>query len=110
MVEEEGREEEEEEDGVMALGLVVRLVVVRLEGAEEAEGVVRLVAEIEENVTDLVGRDLVDLVALVRLYPVKVAEGETSEVEVEVRVPRREREGGMLANDRCDEKQMDDEK
>jgi hypothetical protein len=44
-------------------------------------------AERGENVTDLgCDHDLVELVALVRLYPVNVAEGETSEVDVEVEV------------------------
>lgn len=33
--------------------------------------------------------DLVELVALIRLYPVNFAEGETSEVEVQVRGIRR---------------------
>ena len=57
-------------------------------------------AERGENVTDLAGRDLVELAPLVRLYPVKV-EGETLEVEEEVGEIRRERVEGMLS-DRCD--------
>ena len=59
-------------------------------------------AERGENAIDLVGRDFVELVALVRLYPVK-AEGETLEVEAEVRVTQREGVEGMRASDRYEE-------
>ena len=56
---------EEEVAGMVAIGLVVMVCLV--------EG--------EENVAVLVDRDLVELVALIRLYPAKSTEAEVLEVE-----------------------------
>jgi hypothetical protein len=77
---------EEGEEGVVTVDLVaaVRLVVVR-----------------EENLTDLVGCDLVEFIALTRLYPVKALVEEVSILKVEVRGAQRVE--GMLNGDRCDE-------
>ena len=103
---EEEEEEEEEEEGVMALGLLV-MVIVRLRLVESEEGAVAVylvaavcLVEEGENVTDLVGRDLVELFALIRLYPAKFAGGGEAStlaaVEVYLRGTRRVRVGGML--------------
>jgi len=61
-------EREEEEEGVAAVGLVAMACLV--------EG---------ENVAVLMDLKLVELVALVRLYPAKSAESEVLEVQAEVR-------------------------
>lgn len=103
-------EEEEEEGKVISLDLVVTVIVIlRLMESEEgvegsmAVGLMAAVCLVEGgvNVSDLIGRYLVELVALVHLCPAKVAVEEMLlEVEVEVRGTRRMRVvrgvGGML--------------
>lgn len=98
-------EEEEEEEEAIALGVAIALLMGSEEG-EEGVATICLVAAVRlvvrgENLTDLVGCDLVEFVALTRLYPVKAAVEEVLTLEVEVRGTRRVE--GMLTGDRCDE-------
>ena len=88
------------------MGVVIALLMGREEGEKGVVTVclvaaVRLVVVRGENLTDLVGCDLVEFVALTRLYPVKAAVEEVLILKVEVRGTRRVE--GMLTGDRCDE-------
>lgn len=101
-------EEEEKEEGMVALGLVVIVRLAEREAGEKGMPVVAvdLVVEVwlvegEENVIDLVSRDLVEFMVLTCLYLVKAAVEEVLILEVEVRGTRRVE--GMLTGDRCDE-------